>query len=90
MLYHQQGNLLDKMKYKIELLKPKDEWKEYLMNKHVGELTGEINFLPFLAYLSKEKFWDLQNIIVEDPTETRGINTLHDLYYFRTKFKSIS
>ena len=67
-----------------------NEWKEYIMNKHVGELTGEINFLPFLAYLSKEKIWDLQNIIVDDPTETRGINTLHDLYYFRTKFKSIS
>ena len=67
-----------------------DEWKEYLTNKHVGKLTGEINFLPFLAYLSNEKFWDLQNIVVEDDTETRGINTLNDLNFFRTKFESIS
>ena len=68
--------------------KLKDAWKEYLKNKQAGELTGEINFLPFLSFLSMEKCWDLKNIIVEDPIESRGINTLQDLYYFRKIFKS--
>ncbi len=64
-------------------------WQEYLKNKQVGYLTGEINFLPFLSYLSMEKFWGIKKIIVEDPTESRGINTLQDLHYFRRKFKSV-
>jgi|TARA_B100001971_G_scaffold211542_1_gene239461 bifunctional UDP-N-acetylglucosamine pyrophosphorylase/glucosamine-1-phosphate N-acetyltransferase len=65
-------------------------WNDYLKNKQVGHLTGEINFLPFLSYLSMEKFWEIKKIIVEDPTETRGINTLQDLHYYRRKFKSVS
>lgn len=69
--------------------KLKDEWEEFLMTQHRGKLTGEINFLPFLTYLSKEKSWSLQNIKIDDPTETRGINTLQDLFFFRKKFKAI-
>lgn len=64
-------------------------WKEYLQKGSLGEKTGEINFLPFLVHISKELKWKLNVVRVQDPVESRGINTPEDLEFFRKKFKPV-
>jgi bifunctional UDP-N-acetylglucosamine pyrophosphorylase/glucosamine-1-phosphate N-acetyltransferase len=61
-------------------------WQKYLQKPILGEQTGEINFLPFLVYLSIELQWCLKLVEVKDPLESRGINTEEDLKFFREKF----
>ena len=63
-----------------------NSWQEYTRRASLGEQTGEINFLPFLAYISKDLHWHLNLIQVQDPLESRGINTLEDLEFFRKRF----
>jgi bifunctional UDP-N-acetylglucosamine pyrophosphorylase / glucosamine-1-phosphate N-acetyltransferase len=46
-----------------------------------GELTGEINFLPFLVFLARRN-WNIRRFHVGDPLEARGINTREDLDFF--------
>ena len=57
-------------------------WHMYLKLSNVGELSKEINFLPFLVFLSK-KDWEIERYFVKDSTEARGINTREDLDYFK-------
>lgn len=59
-----------------------DAWIKYLESHPRGDVTGEINFLPFLPFLSKQG-WLVTHIEVADPTEARGINTKEDLLFFR-------
>ena len=65
-----------------------EAWQGYLQKPVLGKKTGEINFLPFLVYLSKELHWDLKLIEVKDPLESRGINTAEDLDFFRMKYSN--
>jgi bifunctional UDP-N-acetylglucosamine pyrophosphorylase / glucosamine-1-phosphate N-acetyltransferase len=63
-------------------------WEEFLGetgNGHKGRSTGEINFLPFLPFLSA-KSWRITPIEVEDALEARGINTKDDLAFFKSLY----
>jgi bifunctional UDP-N-acetylglucosamine pyrophosphorylase/glucosamine-1-phosphate N-acetyltransferase len=60
----------------------KTAWEYYLAAVAHGAGTGEINFLPFLPFLSS-KGWGITQIEVADETEARGINTREDLAFFR-------
>lgn len=64
-------------------------WEEYLESSQSGALTNEVNFLPFLVFLS-DKGWHYNHIPVEDPDENRGINTQEDLQFFRELYSSKS
>ena len=64
-------------------------WDDFLGRTHgglKGEKTGEINFLPFLPYLS-ERGWKFTPLEVSDATEARGINTQEDLAFFQNLYK---
>jgi len=50
-----------------------------------GRTTGEINFLPFLPFLSAKGF-RVTPLEVEDATEARGINTKDDLAFFKSLY----
>ena len=58
-------------------------WQEYLASRPTGALTGELNFLPFMVYLSQAKHWPLQRVVIDNIDEARGINTPEDLMYFQ-------
>ncbi len=60
----------------------KAAWEDYLTHAPRGAGTGEINFLPFLPFLSS-KGWTITPVDVADQTEARGINTKEDLAFFR-------
>jgi bifunctional UDP-N-acetylglucosamine pyrophosphorylase/glucosamine-1-phosphate N-acetyltransferase len=60
----------------------KAAWEEYLATAPRGAGTGEINFLPFLPFLSS-KGWPITPVEVTDETEARGINTKEDLAFFQ-------
>jgi bifunctional N-acetylglucosamine-1-phosphate-uridyltransferase/glucosamine-1-phosphate-acetyltransferase GlmU-like protein len=61
-------------------------WNDYLSNAAHGSQTGEINFLPFLPFLSGQG-WTVTPLEVADPTEARGINTPEDLAFFRDLYR---
>jgi bifunctional N-acetylglucosamine-1-phosphate-uridyltransferase/glucosamine-1-phosphate-acetyltransferase GlmU-like protein len=62
-------------------------WDAYRAQAARGGLTGEINFLPFLPFLSAAG-WTVTAPEVSDPTEARGINTPEDLAFFQSLYKS--
>jgi bifunctional N-acetylglucosamine-1-phosphate-uridyltransferase/glucosamine-1-phosphate-acetyltransferase GlmU-like protein len=61
-------------------------WNDYLSKAAHGSRTGEINFLPFLPFLSAQG-WTVTPLEVADPTEARGINTPEDLSFFRGLYR---
>ncbi len=61
----------------------REEWTRYLGEAAAGARTGEVNFLPFLPYLSAERNWPLTVVPVTDPDEARGVNTADDLEFAR-------
>ena len=63
-----------------------NSWEKYLRQIKVGKETGEINFLPFLSFLSVEENWNVDKFVINDIDESRGINTPEDLEYFRKKY----
>ncbi|GAA0553957.1 NTP transferase domain-containing protein [Actinomadura livida] len=60
-------------------------WRDYLAAASRGAMTGEVNFLPFLAYLSLVRGRDVTAVHVDDPDEARGINTAADLEFARRR-----
>jgi bifunctional N-acetylglucosamine-1-phosphate-uridyltransferase/glucosamine-1-phosphate-acetyltransferase GlmU-like protein len=65
----------------------KQHWESYLIAARRGRQTGEINFLPFLPFLSAQD-WTVRPLEVADVTEARGINTPDDLAFFRNLYKN--
>lgn len=65
----------------------KAAWGAYLANAPRGASTGEINFLPFLPFLSAQG-WTITPVEVADKTEARGINTKDDLVFFQNLYKN--
>ena len=63
----------------------KPAWDSFLENARAGSGTGEINFLPFLPFLSM-RGWMITPIEVADTTEARGINTKDDLAFFQSLY----
>lgn len=63
----------------------KAAWEDYLEAASAGRGTGEINFLPFLPFLSA-KGWTITPLEVPDATEARGINTKDDLAFFQSLY----
>jgi bifunctional UDP-N-acetylglucosamine pyrophosphorylase/glucosamine-1-phosphate N-acetyltransferase len=63
----------------------KPAWEDYLKDASPGSGTGEINFLPFLPFLSA-KDWTVTPLEVADATEARGINTKDDLAFFQSLY----
>ncbi len=62
-----------------------DAWERYSTVAAPGSITGEANFLPFLTYLSRQCGWRFETVPVADPSEARGLNTVHDLEFFRQR-----
>jgi bifunctional UDP-N-acetylglucosamine pyrophosphorylase/glucosamine-1-phosphate N-acetyltransferase len=60
-------------------------WNEYVSIAARGSRTNEVNFLPFLCWLSAIG-WEVRTHTISDITESRGINTLDDLLFFRSKY----
>jgi len=60
-----------------------DAWRQYTRIAAAGAVTGEVNFLPFLVYLSQQCGWKFKTVPVADPSEARGINTREDLRFFQ-------
>ena len=65
----------------------KTQWDAYLAQAPRGAATSEINFLPFLPFLSA-KGWTVTPVEVADATEARGINTKDDLNFFQSLYKN--
>jgi bifunctional UDP-N-acetylglucosamine pyrophosphorylase/glucosamine-1-phosphate N-acetyltransferase len=65
----------------------KPAWEDYLASAPRGTGTGEINFLPFLPFLSAQG-WSITPLEVTDATEARGINTQDDLAFFQSLYKN--
>ena len=65
----------------------KARWDAYLAQAPRGGGTGEINFLPFLPFLSV-RGWTVTPLEVADATEARGINTKDDLNFFQSLYKN--
>lgn len=62
-------------------------WQDYVATAPHGGETGEVNFLPFLPFLSAQG-WSIHPLDVADATEARGINTPDDLAFFRNLYKN--
>ena len=56
-----------------------EEWRRHREGAASGSITGEINFLPFLTYLSSVAGWSVNRYETHDPAEAIGINTPKDL-----------
>ena len=66
-----------------------DCWQRFLQESMAGAQTNEVNFLPFLPFLSKTCGWTLHTVTVEDPIEALGINTPDDLQKTRERYASL-
>lgn len=61
-------------------------WQDYLAGAARGGATGEVNFLPFLSHLSRERGWPVTVVPVDDPAEASGVNTPAELAFARQRF----
>jgi bifunctional UDP-N-acetylglucosamine pyrophosphorylase/glucosamine-1-phosphate N-acetyltransferase len=68
----------------------REAWGRYAVSAARGEATGEVNFLPFLPYLSQVEGWPVTVVPVTDPDEARGINTADDLEFARRAYARCS
>ena len=63
-------------------------WHDYLAGARRGGSTNEINFLPFLPWLSSQAKWKCSWPEVEDSKQVKGLNTPDDLAYFQAQSTS--
>lgn len=63
-----------------------EAWTGYVERPQIGPRTGEVNFLPFLVYLTREKGWAMNVVPVDDEKEACGVNTLDDLAFARAEY----
>ena len=63
-----------------------EEWEAYCASAPRGNVTKEINFLPFLVHLANVG-WSIRQVPISDPDERRGVNTPEDLEYFRRLYR---
>ena len=63
----------------------KEAWEAYRADAPRGGATAEVNFLPFLPYLSTQG-WRILPLAVADPIEARGVNTAQDLAFFQSLY----
>jgi bifunctional UDP-N-acetylglucosamine pyrophosphorylase/glucosamine-1-phosphate N-acetyltransferase len=63
------------------------EWARYQKTNAAGFITGEVNFLPFLAHLSKVAGWPVNRYQTSDPAEALGINTPEELALARARWR---
>ncbi|MGW4411326.1 NTP transferase domain-containing protein [Nonomuraea sp. NPDC004702] len=64
----------------------REAWERYAAGAARGAATGEVNFLPFLAHLSRTEGWPVTVVPVTDPAEARGVNTADDLEFARRAY----
>ncbi|TMR22577.1 hypothetical protein ETD86_11045 [Nonomuraea turkmeniaca] len=65
----------------------REAWERYAARPlGRGAATGEVNFLPFLPYLSQAEGWPVTVVPVSDPAEARGVNTADDLEFARQAY----
>ncbi|NUP77614.1 MAG: NTP transferase domain-containing protein [Nonomuraea sp.] len=64
----------------------REAWERYAAGAPRGAATGEVNFLPFLPYLSQVEGLPVTVVPVTDPDEARGINTADDLEFARRAY----
>jgi bifunctional UDP-N-acetylglucosamine pyrophosphorylase/glucosamine-1-phosphate N-acetyltransferase len=64
----------------------RDEWRKYRAEGADGTVTGEVNFLPFLVYLSGIARWPVNRYETCDPAEALGINTPAELALARERW----
>ena len=64
------------------------QWNAYTKISKGGIHTGEVNFLPFLPFLSKNG-WQVRTTHVMDANEARGINTSDDLLFFQNLYEGL-
>jgi bifunctional UDP-N-acetylglucosamine pyrophosphorylase/glucosamine-1-phosphate N-acetyltransferase len=53
-------------------------WQDYLKIQKTGNITKEVNFLPFLPYLSNSN-WRFNSFFAKNLWESLGINTKEDI-----------
>lgn len=63
-------------------------WQEHLADRTLGGVTGEVNLLPFLPFLSRAAGWPVVPVEIADGDEARGINTPEDLAYARDRLRA--
>ncbi|GIH24582.1 UDP-N-acetylglucosamine pyrophosphorylase [Acrocarpospora phusangensis] len=81
------GGLSDVGVFCLSTYRLRQEWTRYLAGARDGTATGEVNFLPFLPYLSRDRGWRTTVVPVADPDEARGINTPDDLEFARKAYR---
>jgi len=62
------------------------EWQRYRATTAGGSVTGEVNFLPFLAHLSMVARWPVNRYETSDAAEAIGINTPEELALARERW----
>lgn len=60
--------------------------KKFNKKKILGKITKEKNFLPFVFFLSENR-WNIKKIIFKNKIQTRGVNTRTDIQIFKKKYK---
>ena len=61
-----------------------EAWQTYLEASIPGAATAEINFLPFLPFLSA-RGWNVTTVEIADADEARGVNTPEDLAFWQAR-----
>ncbi len=61
-----------------------DMWLQFRTSCSTGPATAEINFLPFLPFLT-ERGWHIHIVAAGCPDEARGINDAADLAFARQR-----
>ncbi len=60
--------------------------KKFKKKKIIGKITKEKNFLPFILFLSNNK-WNIKKVIFKNKIQTQGINRRSDIQIFKKKYK---